>query len=132
MHAPQYKACPYCQTAAEMHASHCSRCGRMFQGPPQPMPPYGAPFYAQAPAPAQAGLKLPAALCAFFLGGFGIHKFILGYNNEGIIMLLISVLTCGIGYGVMHIIGIVEGILYLTKTDQEFVDTYVVRQKPWF
>jgi hypothetical protein len=30
------------------------------------------------------------------------------------------------------IIGIVEGILYLTKTDDEFVKTYVVGRKGWF
>ena len=133
MHAPQYKACPYCQTAADLHASHCSRCGQMFQG--QPGPPYGAPIYAQ-PYQQQASQKLPAGLCGLLLGSLGVHKFILGYTTEGIIMLVSSILggmlTCGISTMIMHVIGLVEGIIYLTKTDADFVDTYVVRKKGWF
>ena len=30
------------------------------------------------------------------------------------------------------IIGIIEGIIYLTKSDEEFVQTYIVNKKPWF
>jgi hypothetical protein len=30
------------------------------------------------------------------------------------------------------VIGVVEGIIYLTKTDEEFHQTYVVGRKPWF
>jgi TM2 domain-containing membrane protein YozV len=134
MHAPQYKACPYCRTAAELHASHCSRCGQMFQG--QPMPPYGAPMYAPNPYAAQAGLKVPAGLCGILLGSLGIHKFVLGYITEGIIMLLVTVvgglLTCGISSMVMHVIGLAEGIIYLSKSDPDFVNTYVVRKQGWF
>ena len=33
--------------------------------------------------------------------------------------------------GVMHVIGIVEGIIYLTKSDEDFVRTYVQGQKGW-
>ena len=76
--------------------------------------------------------KLVAGILAIVLGTLGIHKFILGYQKEGIIMLLVSVLTCGIGAGVMGIIGLVEGIIYLTKTDEDFFQTYQVNQKPWF
>jgi hypothetical protein len=32
----------------------------------------------------------------------------------------------------MGIIGLIEGILYLTKTDEEFVRLYVDGQKMWF
>ena len=66
------------------------------------------------------------------LGAFGIHKFILGYTKEGVIMLLVTVLTLGIGGAVMGIIGLIEGILYLTKGDDEFVSTYVTGKKGWF
>ncbi len=69
MYAPQYKACPQCQTPAELNASHCSRCGQMFLGQPMP-PPYGAPMYAQGSYEAQASQKLPAGLCGILLGGF--------------------------------------------------------------
>ena len=76
--------------------------------------------------------KLVAGLLAILIGSLGIHKFYLGYNTAGIIMLLVTVLTCGIGGVVMWVIGIVEGITYLTKPDQEFVETYVNNEKPWF
>ena len=76
--------------------------------------------------------KLLAGLLAIFFGGFGVHKFVLGYQKEGIIMLCLSVLTCGIAYPVMHTIGIIEGIIYLTRSDAEFYGTYMVNQKGWF
>jgi len=84
--------------------------------------------------------KLLAGLLAIFLGSLGIHKFILGYQKEGIILLVTSV----IGYATLclligtfilmatGIIGIIEGIIYLTKTDEEFYNTYQVGKKPWF
>jgi TM2 domain-containing membrane protein YozV len=81
---------------------------------------------------ARASNKIPAGVCGIILGGLGIHKFILGYSGAGLIMLLVSILTCGIGYGVMHIIGLIEGIIYLTKSDEEFVRTYVDGRKEWF
>lgn len=86
---------------------------------------------ATTPAP-DASKKIAAGVCGILLGYLGIHKFILGYTQEGIIMLLISVLTCGIGAAVTSIIGLIEGIIYLTKSDQEFIDTYVTNKKGWF
>jgi len=47
-------------------------------------------------------------------------------------MLLVTVLTFGILGMVMSIIGIVEGIIYLTKTDEDFVATYINGKKGWF
>ena len=76
--------------------------------------------------------KLPAGLLGIFLGAFGAHKFYLGYTKEALIMLLVSVLTCGIGGTVMEVIGLVEGITYLTKTDEEFPEIYVNNHKGWF
>jgi TM2 domain-containing membrane protein YozV len=72
--------------------------------------------------------KLPAGILGILLGGFGIHKFYLGYTTEGIIHIVITIVTCGIG----GIIGLIEGIIYLTKSDQEFAETYVHNKKGWF
>ncbi len=47
-------------------------------------------------------------------------------------MLLVSLLTCFIASPIMGIIGLIEGIIYLTKTDEEFVQTYVNSKKGWF
>lgn len=78
------------------------------------------------------GKKLAAGICGILLGTFGVHKFILGYTKEGLIMLLASLLTCGIAATVMGVIGLIEGIIYLTKTDTDFYTTYMVAKKGWF
>jgi TM2 domain-containing membrane protein YozV len=75
-----------------------------------------------------ADKKIVAGICAILLGAFGVHKFILGYTTEGIIQLCIGVVTCGTS----SIIGIIEGIIYLTKSDEEFVRTYIQNKKGWF
>lgn len=82
--------------------------------------------------PAGAEKKIAAGICGILLGALGIHKFILGYTKEGIIMLLVTVLTLGIAGFIMGIIGLIEGILYLTKSDEDFVATYVANKKGWF
>lgn len=94
--------------------------------------------YAQ-PVPPQAqgttiGTKnhIAAGLLAILLGTLGIHKFYLGYTKEGVIMLLVSLLTFGFGAAIMGIIGIIEGVLYLVKTDEDFYYTYEANQKGWF
>lgn len=95
----------------------------------------------EAPPPPAGGggdasKKVPAGILGILLGSLGIHKFYLGYNKEGIIMLVVAIVggivTCGIGASVVAIIGLVEGILYLTKSDEEFVSTYIDNKKPWF
>lgn len=84
--------------------------------------------------------KILAGILAIILGSLGVHKFILGYNKEGGILLGITVLgivlSC-VGVGVLvvwatSIIGLVEGIIYLTKSDEEFYNTYQAGKKPWF
>lgn len=72
--------------------------------------------------------KMTAGICGILLGGLGVHKFILGYNKEGIIQLVLGIVTCGAA----GIIGLIEGIIYLTKSDEEFYNTYIANQKPWF
>lgn len=76
--------------------------------------------------------KLVAGLLAIFIGTLGIHKFYLGYTKSGVIMLLVSLLTFGVGASVMAVIALIEGILYLTKSDAEFYQTYVQNSKEWF
>ena len=84
----------------------------------------------------EAEKKIVAGILAILLGGLGIHKFYLGYTTAGIIMLVVSIVaapfTCGAGYGLMGIVGIIEGIIYLTKSDADFVATYVTAKKEWF
>ena len=76
--------------------------------------------------------KLAVGLAAIFLGAFGVHKFILGYTKAGLIMLVVSLLTCGVGAFVMGVIGVIEGIIYLVKTPEEFALTYMEAERSWF
>lgn len=80
--------------------------------------------------------KILAGILAILLGAFGVHKFILGYNKEGIIMLgatiVLGVVTCGVFAWVVGVVGLIEGIIYLTKTDADFYNTYQAGKKPWF
>ena len=76
--------------------------------------------------------KIAAGICAILIGSFGVHKFLLGYTNAGIITILVTVLTCGAAGVVMGIIGLVEEIIYLTMTDAQFYETYIVNKKEWF
>ena len=93
---------------------------------PQPQSPPPPPSTGGQPAGAEK--KLVAGILGILLGSLGIHKFYLGYSKEGIIQIVITLVTCGAG----GLIGLVEGIIYLTKTDEDFVDTYITGRKGWF
>jgi TM2 domain-containing membrane protein YozV len=75
--------------------------------------------------------KVMAGVLAIVFGvffGIPVHKFVLGYTGTGILQLVLNWVTCG----TFGIVQIVEGIIYLTKTDEEFIETYQVGQKEWF
>jgi TM2 domain-containing membrane protein YozV len=137
--ATQYKPCPTCGTQNPGINVRCTNCGTVL--PISPMPMQHVP-QSGGTAPAGAEKKIAAGICGIVLGGLGIHKFILGYTQEGVILLsvylvslVIAIITCGIGTPLVlvpSIIGIIEGIMYLTKSDEEFVQTYIVNKKPWF
>jgi TM2 domain-containing membrane protein YozV len=88
---------------------------------------------------------MAAGLCAILLGGLGVHKFILGYQSAGWVYLGVLIggilLTC-ISFGlipiialtapVMGIISLIEGVIYLTKTDEEFYHIYMFNRREWF
>ena len=80
--------------------------------------------------------KTTAGIVGIFLGAFGGHKFVLGYQREGFIYLGVSVIggiiTCGGALFVTSILGLVESIMLLTKTPEEFKKKYVDTKTPWF
>ena len=78
--------------------------------------------------PYKSEKKVIAGILAIVLGTFAVHKFYLGYTKEGVIQLIIGLVTCGAG----GLIGLIEGIMYLTKSDEEFDETYVKGHKGWF
>ena len=99
--------------------------------------PYGQP-YQQPCAQAAPNTKdhVAAGLLAIFLGSLGIHKFYLGYNTPGFIMLAVtivgSIFSLGLAGLAMVVISIVEGVLYLSKSQTEFEQVYVFNKKEWF
>lgn len=98
--------------------------------------------------------RVIAGLLGILLGGLGVHKFYLGLNTPGALMLGVSVgvwivalflglITLGLGLlltlplaaliaGAVAVVGLIEGVLYLTKSDEAFYREYVLGRRPWF
>ena len=119
--------CPACGGNLPDDAVVCVGCGRAVV----PLEVVG-PGYAGAEVLEFQAKRIPAGVWGILLGSLGVHKFILGLTTPGIIMLLTTLLTCGLGALVMSPIGLIEGILYLTKNDREFYREYAVEKKGWF
>ena len=83
--------------------------------------------YNDTPAKTEPNKKLVAGILGILIGALGIHKFYLGYTKAGILQIL-SNIACGIG----GLIGLIEGIIYLTKSDEDFYKIYQVGKKEWF
>lgn len=80
-------------------------------------------------------LKKKAGWSAILLGGLGVHKFILGYRRAGTIMLIASLVgwvLFALPSIIVMIIGIIEGVIYLSKSDADFAATYVRGRREWF
>ena len=83
--------------------------------------------------------KFAAGLLAILLGYWGVHKFYLGYTGPGLVYLLVNtvgffvtVFLLGIPNMVLGVIALIEGIIYLTLSDEDFENTYVQGTKHWF
>ena len=144
-------SCPHCQVRLLVHPSQagsvvpCSKCGGRFQLP-IPTAHSGtdqmhAAYSASTEVKSFASKKIAAGICGILLGGLGVHKFILGLNNSGTIMLVVWLVGIVTGTCIviplfasiaMNIIGLVEGIIYLTKSDEDFYQTYAIQKKEWF
>ena len=134
--APQAKAVPSGGSAAS--------AGFPTVGAPSASASWNQAAVQSSPAAVAPGAKskIAAGLLAIFLGGWGIHKFYLGYSQAGGTMLAIWFVAFFIGLFIpaigtliilaLCIIALIEGIMYLTKTDQAFYETYVVGKKEWF
>ena len=76
--------------------------------------------------------KTTAGILALLLGGIGVHKFYLGHAGLGILFLVVTLFTCGFGWFIIGPIALIEGIIYLTKSDEEFEEIYVQGRKSFF
>ncbi|OTG65756.1 hypothetical protein B9T25_11250 [Acinetobacter sp. ANC 4470] len=62
--------------------------------------------------------RIVAAILAFFLGGFGVHKFYLGQIGWGIIYLLFCWTF------IPALVAFIEFIIYLCTSDKDFARKY--------
>jgi len=83
--------------------------------------------------------KVTAGVLGILLGGWGIHKFYLGFTGPGLVYLLTNTIGFAVTWLIMFIpnivlgiMALIEGIIYLTKSDEEFEQLYVVQKKKWF
>lgn len=85
-----------------------------------------------SPAAQYNGTKIAAGVLGILFGALGVHKFVAGMVGPGVVLLLITVLSCGTLWPITHAIGIIEGVIYLTKSDEDFYQMYIVGKKSWF
>lgn len=72
--------------------------------------------------------RTTCGILALLVGWAGLHKFMMGHTNAALLHIAAVWCTCGFG----GIISLIEGIKYLTMTDEEFYQTYIVGGKEWF
>lgn len=94
----------------------CSSCGEIIKKEAEICPNCGV---RQQSAASGSKDRTTAALLALLLGGIGAHHFYLGNTVRGVLYLLFVWTLIPV------IVAFVEGIIYLTKSDEEFQRKYV-------
>ncbi len=102
------KFCSECGEIINAKAEICPKCGVRQMYPPFYFPDWPRPITH----------RITAGLLGIFFGGFGAHKFYMGRVAQGVVYVLLCWTF------IPFIVGIVEGILYLTMSDQAFTEKY--------
>lgn len=131
--------CHNCKAETSENAIVCMKCGVGLQDESKPSK--NSSFSNHNNVESK---RVAAGILALTLGGIGIHKFYLGYNSAGIMHIIlalvitpiITAITLGFGafimFPIIFIIPLIEGIKYLTSTDESFINTYQINKKAWF
>ena len=131
---PKAVACPGCGVPPRLERKFCFNCGASTEANQAICTKCGVGLGAAGGTGDKS--KVAAGLLGIFLGALGIHKFYLGYSKEGVIMLLVTLvgglITVGVAVWAVGLVGLIEGIIYLTKSDEEFASTYVQAKRAWF
>lgn len=116
--------CPQCGAGIEPNTVNCKYCGEPLsqQQIAQPQAAYNQQQQTGGINPNwPIKDKTTAGLLAILLGDFGIHKFYLGKTGLGILYLLLSWSL------IPAVIGVIEGISYLSSDDYNFQVKHKVR-----
>ena len=129
-------ACPGCGCNPVEGNKFCSNCGAEISAGQVVCLKCGVALDGRsavaAVSPSTGKNRVTAALLAIFLGAIGAHEFYLGHNTSALIRLAIGVVGLVVGLTfVTSLLGLIEGIIYLTKSDEEFNRIYVVGGKEW-
>ena len=121
----EYK-CPVCgnilYSSSPLVKVRCQNCGCEYivDGKPQ-----GAErtrdIFENGPSGKSRGV---AGLLAIFLGFLGVHYFYLGKTTPGIIILLVSIFSCGVLAAVVETLTLIQGIIMLTMSEEDFEKKY--------
>ena len=110
--------CTGCGEVMPADAQFCAKCGKRNATLPTESSAPAPVNYIPAPAPYEyvpAGKsRLTAGLLGILLGGIGVHKFYLNKAGLGILYILFCWTF------IPALIGLIEGIIYLTQDDVTF------------
>jgi TM2 domain-containing membrane protein YozV len=101
-----HKFCAACGERLDYLAEICPKCG------------VRQPRFPESMAYGGISRKIAAAIFAILLGTFGVHKFYLGKTGQGILYAMFF------WTGIPTVLGIIEGVVYLTKSDEAFDAQY--------
>ena len=108
--------CPFCGCQVNEQQIVCIQCGNFLNSQPT------------FTGTAQRSVDRTVAGILALLLGIGVHQFYMGNTKSGILHLVVTFATCGVG----SIISVIEGFIYLTMSDEEFYNTYILNKKDWF
>ena len=97
---------------------YCSSCGEIIKKEAEICPKCGVRQTNPRSVSGGEKDKVVAGILGILLGGIGAHKFYLGDIGMGILYLCFSWTL------IPAIIGLIEGIIYLTMTDEDFKAKY--------
>lgn len=122
----EYK-CPVCgnitYSSAPLLSVKCKECGCEYQGDMRMnWQRTSRGVFDDGPSGKNRGV---AGILAILLGSFGVHFFYLGKNTAGIICLLLTLFSCGVAGALLYIMGLIQGILMLTMSEEEFENRYI-------
>jgi len=115
--------CHTCGKEITPGTQFCLHCGAPVQGS-QAVPVVSSSPASPSALPANRKSKTTAGILALLLGGIGVHKFYLGKTGAGILYLVFFWTY------IPAIVGFVEGIVYLTMSEEDFYRKYAKELTP--